>query len=955
MNSRSLARLIAPSILLLALGVRVIGIADVPPGLSGDEAINGADALEVLRGHTPIFFTDNYGREAAFIYSMALTIRLIGANVLAIRLPAIACGVGGVLFTYVLVRRLWSARVAILSAALMSVSLWPIFVSRIGLRAISMVPLEALALYGLWRGLERRRTGWWLVFGACLGLLPYTYIPGRIFPLVSLLWLVSTRILTPRQQPPELTPSRLQLALALLVALAIFAPFGLYMLRHPEQANQRIGELSYLLDSARMGNFAPLAQNAFEALKMFTFRGDEFWRYNVANRPLFDWVTGACFYTGVLLCLMNLRRPRNQLLLIWLIVMLTPSILSAGAPSFLRSVGAMTPIYVFPAIALDAGGRALPQVFIQTWRRAPRLPRVRRGYRALLALWLVAVAARDGLAYFHTWPNTPRTREIYVAGLAQVGRQLDKLASHPTTPEVLIGADFATDYARDMVDFQTRYAGPIRWFIGRDAVVFPYAPQGGHDAYYLFADAPPPETLFEPIARTSDRLYRSASSNGQFESAAYRLPGHTRTTLPWQPASPLTGRFEDSLALLGYTLPAEAPRGGHITLVVYWQVPSEFQVEHSAPLWFSVKLKDVTGNIWDARANLLPYPSWDWRPGDVVAQQITLPVAEDMPPGERYVAFEIERSQRELTFLAPNHPPTTTVHMGPLTAVGTPKAEVREAEALLGATAEIALEGTLMVDVAMPGDPLHTTFYWRARARPQMDYAARLQIREPGCEGAVIHSYQLPLWPDVHPTSRWQPGEPVRTLHHPTLPRDLSPGSYGIEIALVPIEASDDTSAGTAPASLCRPLEIIGHVRTYTVPDIEMRVDQPLTDGITFLGADAIPPLEEIEAGDEFELRLYWQATDAPTASYTVFAHIYAPDGQLVSQDDGTPCGGTCPTHTWVAGEVLTDSHQLSMPQGSAPGPYTIGVGMYDLTTMERLEIRGAPENVILLDGLTLR
>jgi hypothetical protein len=74
---------------------------------------------------------------------------------------------------------------------------------------------------------------------------------------------------------------------------------------------------------------------------------------------------------------------------------------------------------------------------------------------------------------------------------------------------------------------------------------------------------------------------------------------------------------------------------------------------------------------------------------------------------------------------------------------------------------------------------------------------------------------------------------------------------------------------------------------------------------------------------------LYWQA-DAPVAeSYTVFTHLFGPDGQRVAQQDNLPLGGLAPTDTWTPGRVVRDPYRLSLPADLPAGAYTLAVGLY--------------------------
>jgi 4-amino-4-deoxy-L-arabinose transferase-like glycosyltransferase len=96
---------------LLAAVLRFPLLGRLPPGLYRDEAINGLDALGVLEGVWPIFFTANNGREPLFIYLVAASVGLFGRTALAVRLVSAVLGTLTVPATYLLGRALFGRRV----------------------------------------------------------------------------------------------------------------------------------------------------------------------------------------------------------------------------------------------------------------------------------------------------------------------------------------------------------------------------------------------------------------------------------------------------------------------------------------------------------------------------------------------------------------------------------------------------------------------------------------------------------------------------------------------------------------------------------------------------------------------------------------------------------------------------------------------------------------------------
>ena len=145
-------------LLLIAFFFRVWMLNDVPPGLHHDEVIIGQVAKDILRGQFGIYFTAGYGHEPLYHYVVAGMFGAIGANAFVLRLTSAFIAMLGLAATYVFVRRIFSPGVAIGTLAWMSISLWPVFFARVGLRGITLPLLTTLTAYFLWRALFGRRT-----------------------------------------------------------------------------------------------------------------------------------------------------------------------------------------------------------------------------------------------------------------------------------------------------------------------------------------------------------------------------------------------------------------------------------------------------------------------------------------------------------------------------------------------------------------------------------------------------------------------------------------------------------------------------------------------------------------------------------------------------------------------------------------------------------------------------
>ena len=230
-------------ILAIAIFFRFWNLAQIPPGLYPDVAINGNDALHALQtGQFKVFYPENNGREGLFINLIALSFWLFGASILAIKVVPAVIGVLTVLGLYLLIRELFgylknsktqapnskqisnsndqnskqfgilnlkncnlfgiwnlefgiscSEIIALLSSFFLAISFWHVNFSRLGFRAI-MVPFCLVwSFYFLFRGLNaeqknglNKKIGNWILAGIffCLGF--YTYIAFRIAPLILL-------------------------------------------------------------------------------------------------------------------------------------------------------------------------------------------------------------------------------------------------------------------------------------------------------------------------------------------------------------------------------------------------------------------------------------------------------------------------------------------------------------------------------------------------------------------------------------------------------------------------------------------------------------------------------------------------------------------------------------------------------------------------------------------------
>ncbi len=124
--------------------------------------------------HPPLFFLVEH-----------LSMKLFGINLLAVRLPVVLFGVGSVILLFLLAKKMFNERVALLSALFLGVNSYHIWVSRIGIQD-GMVIFLMLLIIWLWlKAVEDKR--YWLWCGIAIGLGILTkYTILIVFPILFL-------------------------------------------------------------------------------------------------------------------------------------------------------------------------------------------------------------------------------------------------------------------------------------------------------------------------------------------------------------------------------------------------------------------------------------------------------------------------------------------------------------------------------------------------------------------------------------------------------------------------------------------------------------------------------------------------------------------------------------------------------------------------------------------------
>lgn len=925
------------ALFLLALIPRLYQIDAAPPGLNGDEVYNLIDALALGPGRLPVFLPGNLGREAFYFYLLALSLRLFGVTVLALRLPSVLLGSGAVVLAYLVGRDAFNRRVGLVAGGLIAVSFWPLLLSRLGLRAISLTFMTALTVYWIQRGLREQRQRDWLLGGAALGLTMYTYIPSRVFPLVVAGWLLWVFW----RRRDQLQANSRSLLLSLLLAAIVFAPFGLYMLNNPDLVNRRVVSMSNALDRARAGEPEALLASVGGVLKMFSIQGDAEWRYHLARRPVFDPITSVFFYLGLALSVWRAfrggqserRQPEFALLLLWIGAMVAPNAVLNENPSFIRAAGAIVPVYLVTALGVDAALRALESRTKAAGRLGP----------LLVSLGMVLSLAYAAHGYFSVWRNHPEVRAVYHADLAMMGCYLEANAP-PAGTRVFVAYDYVYDRptALSLALFTEQ---PVAWFAREDA--FPWAVGDGdrvQPAWYMVPakhDLPADvvQQLEAPAVKEVVRF-----DGGEPAFTLYRV-GENSVSLA--PARELALSFRGGPELVGYDLGDTAFSGERTGIRLYWRVPPALEGAANRLTYVQVHVADASGVVRARAEKLLGYPQAGWAGGDTFIQDLSLALPTGMIPGPASLAFGLRDDQGQLLDEMKQAPGESQ-----LLVRSRPQEDFRLAPDMTVYDDVLALTGATFRPLVTPGAALNVELGWVALQRLPEDYRVRLDLMGSDAEQPLL-SQTFELWPGLYPPTEWQSHEAVSTLHGLEIPLGVSlEEAMTLRVGLLPAEGNGgDLLPVTSGSAVLGELAPDERPRRFDPPPVANATDARFGEDIRLLGYEL--QTDGAYPGGALHLTLVWQAIATPADNYTVFNHVQGLDGQQKGQFDSPPVGDAWLTETWLPGEVIVEERDIPIDAAASPGPARLIVGLYTADDLQRLPVttggeRGESDHLVL-------
>jgi len=633
MNLRTRKTLLIAATLLcitaLAAGLRLYQIDRLPPGLSYDEALNDLFALRI---HTllppPVFIPSEFGEEPAHMVLIALLYRLAGHPFAeAGRLASALSGVFTVVTLFLAAREMFrqsagedeSNLIGLLSAGTLAILYWHVHYSRLGMEPTMVPTFSVPAFYLFWRALNRQRWFLFALAGAALGLCLYTYAAGYLLPFVVVIYLV-WRWLT------EFNTFKMEWRSALVYvagAAVIYAPHLAFFIQHPEwltnrpqAAASKSGAVEVLLNAARM-------------VGGLVWRGDTNLRLNLPGRPALDPLQSVALVAGLWRGLRKPQRSGTIFVVIWLVVMLMPSVFSDVAPHFGRALGATPPLAILVALGLQ-------QISDFKFRISKRQVQIGFVVAALALGYSTIKMARD---YFVTWARDPGLFTAFDVGLRE---SAEYLASLPRDEWISF-----SPVDRDQPIFRFTFRDDVsrlKTFNGRRCAVYPVEPE--HDLTHVAVVVEDTHSLDalqrafpsgEIVRKFADFAGRRAWDAGARWAVAYRVSAGNRAQTPLDEAAVFGERIAlSNLQTFGVseTPKVSAHAGETLSITLVWKSLAAVSVNYTIFVHLAPALDAPPVAQEDAQPCDNSYPTTWWSPGEIIQENRRLVIPADTLPGQ---------------------------------------------------------------------------------------------------------------------------------------------------------------------------------------------------------------------------------------------------------------------------------------------------------------------------------
>lgn len=258
------------------------------------------------------------------------------------------------------------------------------------------------------------------------------------------------------------------------------------------------------------------------------------------------------------------------------------------------------------------------------------------------------------------------------------------------------------------------------------------------------------------------------------------------------------------------------------------------------------------------------------------------------------------------------------------------------------------LRGYSLTETAVTaGGPIDIDLYWEVDSQPPGNYLLFVHVVDSET-GAMIVQRDTHTGLGNAPTRDWRPGERRIESIRVWLPETVyTPGTAVVSVGLyVPgayrlgITAADGTGLGDALTLGTVPLT------PATTPQLAEQFPNPqnqnFNNELRLVGYEYDRRM--VTPGGSVTVTFYWQSLQNRPTDYLVRLTLLDQAGQPLLVQEQRPQNGRLPTSQWADNQLITDSHQLTIPDTPDSQIIDIHVALID-------SVSQTPQNIVAEDG----
>lgn len=340
-------------VILFSLILRLYQLAEIPGEWFGDISNVHEYTQQVMKGEWPFYFFQSPG--PLYHYLIAPFIWFVPyQGYVTYKLASVLVGMLGILGTYLVGRELFSKRLGLLAAWVMSFSFWPLIWSRLGNSQVVIPVIFSFSLYFFIRYAKKRSTMSLLLSAAISSLGWYTYPQTFVFVPIFVFSYVCYLKIT-KQMRKRIK----EMVLVSVILIAGFLPFLHILTSQPDNfgSSGYVGGKVlpvFLMDPKKAAG--ETVSNFARTLGMFVARGDQTFRVNVSNSPITDRASFLFLILGIIYLIVHKKHFKLLYLILLICFLILPAIVpgtpSGEIPSSSRTIAIQPIIYILISLGM---------------------------------------------------------------------------------------------------------------------------------------------------------------------------------------------------------------------------------------------------------------------------------------------------------------------------------------------------------------------------------------------------------------------------------------------------------------------------------------------------------------------------------------------------------------------------------------------------------------------------